>query len=94
MVTQELPKYQSHKKVWALKIKKIVFDSDLAREQNRETNGKATITPEDDAYASFDVDSAYVRKHEPKEGGYYVVYKDGYKSFSPADVFEDGYSRI
>ena len=90
----ELPKYQSHKQVWAFKIKKIVLDSDLAREENRETNGKATITPENDAYAPFDVDGSYLRKHEPKEGGYYVVYEDGYKSFSPADVFEKGYSKL
>ena len=25
---------------------------------------------------------------------YYVKYKDGYESFSPADAFESGYSRI
>jgi hypothetical protein len=93
-VSRELPKYQSHKKVWALKIKKIVLDSDLARETNRETNGKATITPENDAYAPFDVDGSYLRKHEPKEGGYYVVYEDGYRSFSPADAFEGGYTKL
>ncbi|MCK9988658.1 MAG: hypothetical protein AzoDbin1_05130 [Azoarcus sp.] len=27
-------------------------------------------------------------------GGYYVVYEDGYKSFSPAIAFESGYTRI
>ena len=26
--------------------------------------------------------------------GYYVRYADGYESFSPADVFEDGYTAI
>ena len=33
-------------------------------------------------------------KHQPTVGGYYVVYKDGYKSFSPADAFESGYTRV
>jgi len=32
MTTREMPKYQSHKKVWALKIKSIVFDSDVAKD--------------------------------------------------------------
>ena len=27
-------------------------------------------------------------------GYYYVVYRDGYKSWSPASEFEDGYTRI
>jgi hypothetical protein len=30
----------------------------------------------------------------PQPGGYFVVYKDGYKSFSPAKAFEEGYTRI
>lgn len=80
----EMPRYQSHKKVWALKIKAI----------KRDGEGSATITPEEPGYAKFEVDAEYVRKHQPKEGGYYVVYEDGYKSWSPADVFEAGYSRI
>ena len=92
--SREMPKYQSHKKVWALKIKEIVFDSDLAKAENRETDGSATITPEEVGYAPFKVDHAYISKHSPKAGGYYVLYKDGYKSWSPAGAFEDGYSQM
>jgi len=33
-------------------------------------------------------------KHKPEVGGYYVVYADGYKSFSPAQAFEEGYTRV
>lgn len=92
---QELPKYRSHKTVLALKIASIEFDSDKAHVENRETDGGATITPADYGYAPFKVDEAYVRKHSPKAGGYYVVYPgDGYKSWSPAEAFEDGYTRI
>ena len=32
-----------------------------------------------------------MEKHKPHAGGYYVVYDDGYKSFSPAKAFEEGY---
>jgi len=91
---REMPKYQSHKQVWALKIKNIVKDSDLAKLQNRETNGKATIAPLEEGYAPFDVEASYLRKHNPEVGGYYVRYEDGYESYSPADAFEGGYSLI
>jgi hypothetical protein len=29
--------------------------------------------------APFAVDAAYMRKHDPQIGGYYVQYDDGYK---------------
>ena len=87
----EMPKYKSHKTVWALKIKSIVRDGEG---ENRETDGSAMLTPEEPGYAPFRVDHEYMRKHNPKVGGYYVVYADGYKSFSPSEAFEDGYTRI
>lgn len=76
----EMPKYKSHKEVWALKIRSIVLDE----------SGSALIAPEDDGYDKFEVSKEYMDKHNPKAGGYYVVYKDGYKSFSPAKAFEEG----
>jgi len=91
-VMREMPRYECHKQVWALKIKAIVRDSDKAREEQRETDGSAMITPEENGYAPFKVDAAYMHKHKPEVGGYYVVYADGYKSFSPTKAFEDGYS--
>ena len=93
-VLAEMPKYRCHKEVHALKILEIVLDSDVAQAENRETDGSATITPEDEGYAPFKVDHAYVHKHKPEVGGYYVVYADGYKSFSPAEAFEEGYTLI
>ncbi len=80
-VKRELPEYVCHKKVRALKIKAV-----------NALNGNTTIVPEDERYAPFNVDADYVNKHRPIAGGYYVVYKDGYKSFSPAEAFEDGYT--
>ena len=37
------------------------------------------------------VTRAYVAKHDPKAGGYYVRYADSYESWSPASAFESGY---
>jgi hypothetical protein len=88
----EMPRYVCHKEVHALKIERIEFDCDKARESGRETDGSATIYPAEKAYAPFRVDCNYVDKHNPKSGGYYVVYADGYKSWSPADAFESGYT--
>jgi hypothetical protein len=89
-----MPQYLCHKKVWALKIKEIVFDIDLAKEENRETDGRALITPENPSFAPFVVEADYVSKHKPQAGGYYVQYEGGYKSWSPAKEFEEGYSLI
>lgn len=82
----EMPRYQCHKKVWALKIKAI----DLLLKGYV----GATLTPEEPGYGPFKVDDSYMAKHKPEVGGYYVVYDDGYKSYSPAKAFEEGYTRI
>ena len=93
MPTIEMPKYKSHKEVWALKIKEIAFDIDEAKKEYRESDGSAMITPTEERYGRFKVDATYIRKHQPQIGGYYVVYEDGYKSFSPAKAFEKGYEK-
>lgn len=82
---RELPRYRCHKEVWALKIAKI---------QINPVGEASVIHPEEPGYAPFLVSSEYVVKHNPQAGGYYVVYKDGYKSFSPAEAFEEGYTKI
>lgn len=96
---RELPRYKCHKEVWALKIKAVDFDYEAASQMNRETDGSATITPAEEGYAPFKVSQEYVSKHfrflpRPQiVGGYYVLYSDGYQSFSPARAFEEGYTR-
>ena len=42
----------------------------------------------------FYISREYIDKHNPQVGGYFVEYEGGYLSWSPADVFEDGYERI
>lgn len=80
----KLPAYKCHKTVHALRIAEI------------EGHGG----PED-VLRFFDVGSVpicvtkdWMRAHNPVVGGYYVVYEDGYASFSPAEAFEAGYTRI
>lgn len=40
------------------------------------------------------VTRAYLEKHSPQLGGYYVRYGDGYASFSPALAFESAYKPL
>lgn len=89
-----MPEYQSHKRVWALKIKEIQLLLEAGNiEAGSPVDDAAIITPAEFGYAPFIVNRAYVAKHNPQVGGYFVLYKDGYKSWSPAQAFEDGYSR-
>jgi hypothetical protein len=75
----EMPRYQSHKKVWALKIADVTG---------------CTITPADEGYAPFVVEPEMYLRYTPVTGDYFVQYEDGYKSFSPAKAFEEGYTRV
>lgn len=81
-----LPRYRCHKEVWALKIELLKPDP--------KGSGDLTLHPENREYAAFVLPAAWVAKHQPKEGGYWVQYKGGYTSYSPADAFEEGYSPI
>src|SRR3990167_8922498 len=85
-----MPLYKCHKEVWALKIADVIAPT----QPGNESDGSRIIVPADQGYASFRVPHDYVRKHNPQAGGYYVVYRDGYKSFSPAEAFEEGYTRV
>lgn len=86
-IARELPKYRCHKEVWALKIKSVV-PTTITEEVG------FTLFFDGEGYAPVKVSSEWVMKHAPRQGGYYVVYEDGYKSFSPAEAFESGYTII
>lgn len=79
----EMPKYKCHKIVWALKIERISLDTKSA---------KKLMHFEDLGYAPIELPGEFYERHKPENGGYYVVYEDGYKSFSPARAFEEGYA--
>lgn len=42
--------------------------------------------------ASVEVSLSFLMGHEVKMGGYYVIYSNGYVSYSPPEAFEEGYS--
>ena len=78
----EMPKYRCHKEVWALKIVAINYGDG------------ASLYFDPVAYGPIQVSKEYLTRHRPTAGGYFVVYADGYQSFSPAAAFEEGYTRI
>ena len=89
-ISRELPKYQCHKKVWALKIKAVAQGT----QPTDLPGGSWMLHPADDGYGPLEVSHEWYAKHKPEAGGYFVVYDDGYKSYSPASAFESGYSLI
>ncbi|QNJ57402.1 capsid decoration protein [Pseudomonas phage Dolphis] len=82
-LTRELPRYQCHKQVQALKIRTII-----------ETPGGFELHFEDARFAPHLVDMQWILRHVPMSGGYLVVYAEGHLSYSPAAVFEAGYTLI
>lgn len=81
----EMPRYKCHKVVHALKI---------ARLEARPGIQGTLLVPADEGYGAFGLEPAWVEKFQPKAGGYFVVYEDGYQSFSPARAFEEGYTPL
>lgn len=75
-----MKKYKCHKVVWASKIRSI--------EMNPDGSGESLLHCESERVF---VNSRFMDKNQPQEGGYYVKYEDGYESYSPAEAFEKGY---
>lgn len=80
----EIPQYRSHKIVRAAKI--------TAFRENGEPSMPDLVLGEIGGIVTMLSD--WHVKHQPQVGGYYVVYDDGYQSFSPAKAFEEGYTRV
>ena len=77
--------YQCHKKVEAFQIASTIEDAArFGKVLLRSANGEDAV----------EVNDAWVNRHNPKIGGYVVIYSDGYKSYSPQEVFESGYTVI
>lgn len=78
--TDQLPLYRCHKLVRAARIAAV-------------GHGELLLLLEGEA-ATRVVGQAFIDKHQPVTGGYFVVYEDGYESFSPAAAFESGYFAV
>jgi hypothetical protein len=84
-VEKEMPRYKSHKQIWALEIDAI---------GPQETkDGPARLAFRDEGYAAIEVPGEMFSRYSPIAGDFYVVYADGYKSFSPRKAFLEGYTR-
>lgn len=75
----EMPRYRCHKEVHALQISEV---------------GVTDLHFEESGFESVNVGPSWMTRHNPHVGGYYVVYDDGYTSFSPQGTFEAGYTLI
>lgn len=80
----EMPQYRCHKVVRAAKITALRQNGnpDMPDLVLGEIGGIVTVLPD------------WHAKNKPQVGGYYVVYEDGYRSYSPAKAFEEGYIKI
>lgn len=82
-----LPQWQCHKQVRAARIVDIFpFADDFV--------GEAGAVLRLAGGASVQVDARWQARHNAHAGGYYVVYEDGYASFSPPAAFEAGYAPL
>lgn len=77
-----LPVYRCHKLVRAFQIKHVVWIG----------NGVLQLTDKQGHH--IELTKKWYDKHQPKVGGYFVVYEDGYASFSPQRAFEQGYTLV
>jgi len=89
----DLPAWKCHKIVHAAKIVSIEYvaprdDSAFAKHALYLDFGiEWGVTP-------VIVDPEWFAKHYPDEGGYLVVYEDGYQSYCPAETFESCYTLL
>lgn len=91
---RELPKYKCHKEVHAIKIASIKHGHD--KEGNAKFNS-CVFYPDDKAYEPIEVLGDWCYSKVPldtEDCGYLVVYADGYKSWSPTEAFEEGYTLL
>ena len=84
--SRSMPAYRSHKIVHALKISALEVHEDKS----------ATIAPAEEGFAAFQTRAGWASRFAGDEAdrGYYVVYGDGFTSWSPTKAFEEGYARV
>lgn len=95
-MTFQFPEYKSHKIVRAGRITQLAQEGDQAMQQRvtlifgelaRQVDGEINVP-------TVDVTAEWYVKHGVHTGGYYVVYEDGYTSFSPEEAFVSGYTKV
>jgi hypothetical protein len=83
--------YRSHKRVWAVKLADVLPANE---------SGFGLLIPENTGdHQPWKIGGGWLAKHNPQQQpdgsyGYFVVYDDGYESWSPSQAFEAGYTLI
>lgn len=79
-----MPRYRSHKSVRALELK----DTPI-----RDMTTGEWVLQFEEGFASSAAPDEMFSRYKPVAGDFYVVYADGYQSFSPRKAFLEGYTR-
>lgn len=86
--SMEMPRYISHKRVWALEILDILPPVEVPNEYAAQPRRVVFKEP---GYAAVFLPGEMFSRYVPVPGDFYVTYADGYKSFSPRKAFLEGY---
>lgn len=81
-----LPLYVSHKEVRATAILEV--------SATYASGACALLIKVGDDEQTFETDAGFASRAIPEPGDMLVIYGDGYQSWSPRDVFGDGYSLV
>lgn len=81
-MSKELPLYKSHKTVRALEVASVTEGGPRGR----------NVFFKDDSYDPVLCPAEMFARYMPVPGDFYVVYDDGYQSFSPRKAFVEGYT--
>lgn len=84
-VAAEMPRYVSHKRVHALEIAAI--GEPMSGSEAR------SIAFKEPGFQGKTLPAEMFSRYKPVIGDFYVVYADGYESFSPRKAFVEGYKR-
>lgn len=86
----QIPVYVSHKEVHALKISRVQF---VGFSGNVEDPYQSTsVIMHFEEGEEFSRQASTENRPKPEVGWYFVIYADGYHSFSPAKIFEAGHT--
>lgn len=85
--TSNMPTYECHKIVHALEV------ASVGNYKNNPELGRLIRTVNFTDGTSRDLKDDIFRRYLPQPGDFYVVYEDGYESFSPRKAFLDGYTQ-
>jgi len=86
--TSNMPVYECHKKVHALEV------ASVGNYKHNPELGSLVRTIIFTDGTSRDLRDDIFKRYIPERGDFYVVYEDGYESFSPRKAFLDGYKAI